>query len=400
MFSLIKPLGIIINVLCLLLISSPSTYAEEKSAISLKKEINELSSSIESGKEKSQAMQKEIRALDKKLNKISQDKHNTEKKIKDIENQLQDSTKQQAKLRTDLVNEQDALAQQLLALYQAGEQSHLRLLFRQDEPSDISRTMKYMEYMNNTRLNKIKKVQITLKRLSELDEEIKKNRIVLKDLAKDLSKQKEETGVLLEQRSASRKKLQRSIASKEKELDALFAQEARLQNVVAELPEAKPNKTQANRESNKNVSNTPTGKAVSTHNVSNQAFSKLKGELSWPINGRLVHRYNTRRNAQLRWKGVFLSASGGSKVKAVAKGSVVFSDWMDGYGYLMIIQHDSDYLSLYAYNRALYKKEGESVKANEAIAAVGNTGSMEKNGLYFEIRKGKTPLNPSKWIKD
>jgi len=97
---------------------------------------------------------------------------------------------------------------------------------------------------------------------------------------------------------------------------------------------------------------------------------------------------------------VFLSASGGSKVKAVAKGSVVFSDWMDGYGYLMIIQHDSDYLSLYAYNRALYKKEGESVKANEAIAAVGNTGSMEKNGLYFEIRKGKTPLNPSKWIKD
>lgn len=399
MFSLIKKLSIIINVLCLLLFYSTTIYAEEKSAISIKKEINELSSSIESGKEKSQAMQKEIRALDKKLNKISQNQHNTEKKIKDIEKQLQDSTKQQAKLKTDLVKEQDALAQQLQALYQAGEQSHLRLLFRQDEPSDISRTMKYMEYMNNARLNKIKKVQTTLKRLSELDEEIKRSRIDLKSLSKDLSKQKEETAVLLEQRSASRKKLQRSIASKEKELDALFAQEARLQNVVAELPEAKSNKSQANNESSKSVSNTPTGKTVSTHKVSNEAFSKLKGELSWPINGRLVHRYNTRRNAQLRWKGVFLSASGGSKVKAVAKGNVVFSDWMDGYGYLMIIQHDGDYLSLYAYNRALYKKEGESVNANEAIAAVGNTGSMEENGLYFEIRKGQTPLNPSKWIK-
>ncbi|HHC74784.1 MAG TPA: M23 family metallopeptidase, partial [Thiothrix sp.] len=54
---------------------------------------------------------------------------------------------------------------------------------------------------------------------------------------------------------------------------------------------------------------------------------------------------------------------------------------------------------LYAYNRALYKKEGGHVNANEVIAAVGNTGNMESNGLYFEIRKGQDPLNPEKWIK-
>ncbi|MGV6810195.1 MAG: murein hydrolase activator EnvC family protein [bacterium] len=383
--------------------SLTTTAAEEKSAISIKKEINELSSSIESGKEKSQAMQKEIRALDKKLNKISQDQHSTEKKIKDTEKQLNDSTQQQAQLRKDLVKEQDALAQQLQALYQAGEQSHLRLLFRQDEPSDISRTMKYMEYMNNARLNKIKKVQTTLKRLAELDEEIKKSRVDLTSLASNLRQQKDETSVLLKQRSASRKKLQRSIANKEKELDALLAQEARLQNVVAKIPEATTStqpSTQADQTDTKNSKKTAAlAETVATHDVPNHAFSKLKGKLSWPVQGKLVHRYNSQRNAKLRWKGVFLKAKGGRKVKAVAKGQVVFSDWMDGYGYLLIIQHDGDYLSLYAHNRALYKKEGERVNANEAIAAVGNTGNIESNGVYFEIRKGETPLNPEKWIK-
>lgn len=397
---------VLIRALWLIMIvaqSITSTAAEEKSAISIKKEINELSSSIESGKEKSQAMQKEIRVLDKKLNKISQDQYSTEKKIKDTEKQLQDSTQQQAQLRKDLVNEQDALAQQLQALYQAGEQSHLRLLFRQDEPSDISRTMKYMEYMNNARLNKIKKVQTTLKRLAELDEDIKKSRIDLKSLANNLRQQKDETSVLLEQRSASRKKLQRSIAHKEKELDALLAQEARLQNVVAKIPEtatSKEKQTKPDQTDTKNSEKTAvSAKTVATHDVPNHAFSKLKGKLSWPVKGKLVHRYNSKRNAKLRWKGVFLKATGGRKVKAVAKGQVVFSDWMDGYGYLLIIQHDGDYLSLYAYNRALYKKEGGHVNANEVIAAVGNTGNMESNGLYFEIRKGQDPLNPEKWIK-
>ncbi|HHC73941.1 MAG TPA: hypothetical protein ENK78_02550, partial [Thiothrix sp.] len=69
---------VLIRALWLIMIGAQSitrTAAEEKSAISIKKEINELSSSIESGKEKSQAMQKEIRVLDKKLNKISQDQY-------------------------------------------------------------------------------------------------------------------------------------------------------------------------------------------------------------------------------------------------------------------------------------------------------------------------------------
>ena len=64
-----------------------------------------------------------------------------------------------------------------------------------------------------------------------------------------------------------------------------------------------------------------------------------------------------------------------------------------------IIQHNKNYLSLYGYNRSVYKKEGSRVQANEVIAAVGNSGGQSQNALYFEIRKGQTPQNPSRWCK-
>jgi septal ring factor EnvC (AmiA/AmiB activator) len=72
---------------------------------------------------------------------------------------------------------------------------------------------------------------------------------------------------------------------------------------------------------------------------------------------------------------------------------------MDGYGYLVILEHDSKYLSLYGYNRTLYKKEGDIVNAGDIIAAVGNSSGQKQDGLYFEIRQGNTPQNPAKWCR-
>jgi septal ring factor EnvC (AmiA/AmiB activator) len=66
---------------------------------------------------------------------------------------------------------------------------------------------------------------------------------------------------------------------------------------------------------------------------------------------------------------------------------------------MIIIEHDNNYISLYGYNRAVYKKEGTIVNANETIAAVGSSGGQSRDGLYFEIRQGKTPQNPARWCR-
>jgi septal ring factor EnvC (AmiA/AmiB activator) len=139
--------------------------------------------------------------------------------------------------------------------------------------------------------------------------------------------------------------------------------------------------------------------AVQRHYVPNKPFSTLRGKLSWPVRGKMTQKFGSTRNSKQRCKGVIISAAAGTRVHAIARGKVEFSGRLRGYGYLVIIRHDKNYRSLYAYNRAVYKKEGQIVKAGEVIAAVGSSGSQDNSGLYFEIRRGTAHQNPNRWVK-
>jgi septal ring factor EnvC (AmiA/AmiB activator) len=96
---------------------------------------------------------------------------------------------------------------------------------------------------------------------------------------------------------------------------------------------------------------------------------------------------------------VFIRASGGGEVRAVAGGEVVFSDWLRGYGNLIIVDHGDDYLSVYGNNDALLKELGDDVSGGDAIASVGSSGGAPESGLYFEIRHRGQPLDPLLWVR-
>lgn len=130
-------------------------------------------------------------------------------------------------------------------------------------------------------------------------------------------------------------------------------------------------------------------------------FGLLKGKLTRPTQGTIVARFQQRRSGAssvLVWRGLLIEAKAGSNVVAVAPGSVVYSDWMRGFGNLLIINHGSNYLSVYANNEALFKSVGQQVKQGETIASVGNSGGEEKPGLYFELRYKGKPFDPEPWI--
>jgi len=100
-----------------------------------------------------------------------------------------------------------------------------------------------------------------------------------------------------------------------------------------------------------------------------------------------------------RSTGILIAAAAGTEVHAVQSGRVVFSDWMTGYGMLLILDHGNDYMSLYAHNESLYKQVGEAVQRGEAIASVGNSGSGGNAALYFELRHRGQPVNPDQWLR-
>ena len=368
----------------------------------VKKAIKQLSSSLESKKEQFDTLRSEMKTMEKKLGNIANNKYQTEKKIKAIKRKLQASLKKKQQLQHEVIQQREALAQQLQALHSAGEQSHLRLLLRQDDPSEISRTIKYFEYFNKARVAKITALKLTLKKLKQVEISIQDKKSKHQEWIKQLASQTKEIKQILSQRSHNLTKLNSKISSQEKRLERLLAQEAKLQTVVkkvvAKTAEVEKNSKNIVSEGTKSIASNK-GQKVTTHRVPDKHLSRLKGKLSWPIAGRIIHRYGTKRNSHQKWDGVVLSAKGGTKVKAIAKGEVVFAEWMDGYGHMIIIQHDKNYLSLYGFNRSLYKKEGSQVKAGEVIAEVGKSGGQSKNSLYFGIRKGNDPKNPSHWCK-
>ena len=77
---------------------------------------------------------------------------------------------------------------------------------------------------------------------------------------------------------------------------------------------------------------------------------------------------------------------------------MAFSDWLRGFGLLVIIDHGGGYMSLYGHNESLYKDAGEWVGSGEIIATVGESGGQSNSGLYFEIRKNGKPQNPRSWL--
>ncbi len=111
----------------------------------------------------------------------------------------------------------------------------------------------------------------------------------------------------------------------------------------------------------------------------------------WPTNGRLITLYSA---ADPLRKGIDLEGKQGDPVKAAGAGSVVYAgSGLAGYGQLIIIKHDEQFLSAYGHNSKLLVAEGDAVKKGQVIAEVGASGT-DKNKLHFEIRKSGKPVDP------
>ena len=129
------------------------------------------------------------------------------------------------------------------------------------------------------------------------------------------------------------------------------------------------------------------------------AFASLKGQLRAPVAGKIAARFGSKRGDGPSWKGVFIRTGEGSEIHAIAGGRVVFSDWLRGFGNLIIVDHGGQYMSIYGNNQSLLKRVGDAVKGGEAIASAGNSGGNEESGLYFELRHQGRAFDPATWVK-
>lgn len=281
--------------------------------------------------------------------------------------------------REALGQEREALGRQLRAAYTSGRQERIKLVLNQGDPEQVGRMLTYYRYLNAARLDNISALNEGLAKLARLVAEATTEQGRLDALAREAEALIVELGQQRSNRQTLVADIDRRMADEQQKLAALSAQEAELKRIVEELANI--------------LADYPVN--------AEQPISTLRGALTWPVAGRLVQNYGqTRAGASLRSKGLVLATEAGTEVRAIYHGRVVYADWLQGLGLLIIVDHGDDLLSLYGFNETLTKSVGEWIAPGEVIATVGNTGGQSQPGLYFELRQGTRAVNPRPWFRN
>ena len=278
---------------------------------------------------------------------------------------------------TELARNRADLAGQIRAAYTIGRQEPLKLLLNQEDPALAGRMFVYYGYFGRARAGQIKLIADDLARIAELATQVDAEDAELARLEREQRAELNALEHARTQRSQVLAGLEAESRTRAQNLERLRSQQAGLEQLLRELRAA--------------MERFPL--------ESNDAFSRLRGKLAWPVSGHLVARFGDARAGGVHWDGVLVATERGTPVKAVCDGRVIYADWLPGLGLLAIVDHGDGYLSLYGHNERLYKAAGEHVAAGEPIAAAGDSGGSGRTELYFEIRKAGKPVDPRPWFR-
>lgn len=359
---------------------------------SLKKE---LGNSKEAHKDAADALKESelaISAANKKLYEINQRQLQNKKTL----SQLAADSKS---VNQSLAQQQELLSGQLYQQYMHGQQSYIQMILQSEHPSKIARDMHYFSYIAKARAELIKNMQGNLAKITKLNDETAS---ALKKVAELKQKQMAERFALEHQKKEKSKvvkSLSKQIAGQRNEIKKLKRDEKRLSQLVERLTKIVPAKSKRNT-TTKTTTQAIANNALPTDEFTGTNFAALKGKLRLPVRGDITNRFGSNReDSGISWKGLFIKANEGAEVKSVASGRVVFADWLRGFGNLVIVDHGDGYMSLYGNNQAILKQTGEAVEGGDTIAAVGNTGGNETNGVYYELRRQSRPFDPLSWSR-
>lgn len=287
---------------------------------------------------------------------------------------------EQLRARAALDAERSALAAQVRSAAMMGRQQEIKLLLNQSDAARLGRMLIYDGYVGRARAAQINEILAQSERLTALGREIDHESQRLQTLAEDTRRELADLLRARIERAAVLATLARQVQSADQELAALKREEQAVESLLADLARV--------------LQDFPADKE--------QSFDELRGKLAWPVSGRLAARYHDLRadspQGGLRWNGILIDAARGAKVRAPYFGRVVYADWLQGLGLLMIIRHSGGYLSLYGHAEVLYKSVGDWVAPGDVIAALADTEGAGAQ-LYFEIRQGRKPVDPKLWLR-
>ena len=359
------------TVLTLSLLFSIDTYAASQ------QELKGVTSEIQRQKQSLSQQQKELDELQQALKKQELDIASQKKQIEETKQQQNKANqniaqlqKKIAQLETQRKEQTDILTKLMQTYYITKRATASGNLLNTGVEED--RISQYYQHLAKSRTQALQTLEQTHQELDDSEHQLKLERDQITSILEQQTKKYQELANSQQQRHSTISKIQKGISGDKVYLAELQRNETRLKAEIA--------------------------KAAKRNAVPMDGLARQKGKLPWPIKGSLLHRYGDYQGGQINWKGIVISANYGEPVKAIYPGTVVFSDYLRGYGLMVLIDHGRGDMTLYGFNQALTKKEGDKVSAGETIALAGDTGGQPQPAVYFEVRRNSQAENPLSWL--
>jgi murein hydrolase activator len=350
---------------------------KERELAEVRERISELKDRLDERAAERDRVSADLQAAELKIAEKRRQLEDLERQKAYSEKRLEELAEKRRAREAELAREIDQLSAQVRAAYTSGSQERIKLLLNQHDPASLGRLMTWYRYLSEYRGRNIETVSAHLAELEALQQEAAREQARLDELADAHYTELARLDAAQAERQELLGVLRSRMQEEGAEMKRLAAQEQDLSRLIAELSSI--------------LADYPI--------TSEEPFTALRGRLTWPVAGRLVHDFGQpRAGGQLSWNGVVLAAPRGREVRAVYHGRVVFADWLDGMGLLVIVDHGEGFLTLYGYNETTLKSAGDWVAPGDAIATVGVSGGQADSGLYFEIRQGIKPVDPRNWI--
>jgi septal ring factor EnvC (AmiA/AmiB activator) len=365
-----------------LLVVSVSAFsnADDKAKLaSLKSAISTLEKQLDKRDNEKNSLLAELKKTEIAAAQANQNIRQLNIKIDQLGNNISGLGRQQTKLKSSIKKQNAMVSEQLAAAYKMGNQEPIKLLLNQEDPQQLARLLKYYSYILEARNEKISNYIADVDRLSALQMKSIEQKRLLDSAKTELEKDQQTLLASTKRRQATVKQLNVSLQNDKTKLSKLQKERSELEELLQNVRSV----------AKKIALKSPPG---------GKSFASQKGLMSWPLKGRIAHAFGSQRSGSLRWDGWLIGADSGESVAAVHDGQVIFSNYMRGFGLLIIVNHGDGYMTLYAHNQELLKNTGDWVLSNEPIARAGDTGGLEKPALYFEIRKQGQPADPKAWL--
>lgn len=360
--------------------SVSSSSVKEKKVV-IEKRIEKEKKVLEEYREKSKTILTGLDEIDRAVNNAENRLSSVKKDYMDVTDKIREEKKRIDDIEKELKELQPFVDKRIVSLYKLSRVGQMNLLFSADSVVDFIKRQKALKKIITSDLSLIGKYSYYRNEYTGLKKSLEQEKEKLGELSDKISKYLR----IKESEKEKKKALLKEIKQKEAMKLSLIAS---LEEAAVKLNEQMKILEQKSKDEKETVF---------------KSFDSYKGLLNYPVKGKIVSRFGEGRSEEggvYAYKsGIGLKADLGEPVQSVFSGKVVFADWFKGYGNMIIIDHGNSYFTIYAHVQEYFKQKGDSVRKDEVIATIGETGSMSGPVLHFEVRHHGNPLNPLNWIK-